>query len=542
MSGAANCPETPRQKMIGMMYLMLTAELALNVSREVLDSFVLVNDSLTTTTEIFSKKNEKIYTRFEQADAENHVKVGKWREKALEVKVKADSLYDFIQDTKLKIVRKEEGKDAIAITGRKIDAEKIHNKDDMNVPSQIMVGSTGIGEGTVLKKMIIKYRQYLASFVSAKDTSVLRSINQNLNTADPKTHEAGREGEHVTWEEYHFDNLPLVAVLTILSKLQSDVRNTQADVVNYLYSQIDASSFKFNKLSGTIIPNSNYIFKGANYEAQVFLAAFDTTRKPVIMVGDYDSTKTGYKMLGDYDTIPIVNGMGVYNVKTQKEGYQKWGGLIQYSVPGGGIQNYPFKGEYRVAKPNLVVSPTKMNVFYYGINNPVDISVSGVASDKIHPTASNATIRKERKGGYVVQPTTTGGIVKIRVAADINGERKPMGVKEFRIRLIPTPIAKVMNKTSGPISKTMLLSAYGVNAELEDFVFDLRFIVKSFTVTATIAGYTKSKKQSGNKFSSEQNRIIKSLKSGDRLTIEDIKAAGPDGRLKKLSPLVFKIK
>ena len=524
------------------MYLMLTAELALNVSREVLDSFVLVNDSLTTTTEIFTKKNEKIYTRFEQADAENHVKVGKWREKALEVKVKADSLYNFIQDTKLKIVRTEEGKDAIAITGRKIDAGKIHNKDDMNVPSQIMVGSTGIGQGTALKKMIIKYRQYLASFVTAKDTSVLRSINQNLNTEDPKTHEAGREGEHVTWEAYHFDNLPLVAVITILSKLQSDVRNTQADVVNYLYSQIDATSFKFNKLSGTIIPNSNYIFKGTNYEAQVFLAAFDTTRKPVIMVGDFDSTKTGYKMVGNYDSIPIVNGEGLYKVKAEKIGLKKWGGLIQYKLPGGGVKNYPFRGEYRVAKPNLVVSPTKMNVFYYGIDNPVDISVSGVASDKIHPTASNATIKRDRKGGYIVKPTRTGGIVKVRVTAEINGKKKSMGLKEFRIKLVPRPIAKVMGKSQGTIKKNVFLSAPGVNAELEDFVFDLRFIVKRFTLTANISGYSNSIKQSGNKFSSKQRRFVKNLHSGQNLIIEDIKAAGPDGRMINLSPLVFKIK
>ncbi|MBE9469549.1 MAG: gliding motility protein GldM [Bacteroidetes bacterium] len=542
MSGAANCPETPRQKMIGMMYLMLTAELALNVGRVVLDAFSLVDDSLTTSTEIFAKKNEKLYNQFEQADTENHVKVGEWRQKALKVKVKADSLYHYIQDCKVKILIKSEGKDSDALNGRELDVEKINNKDDMNVPSQVMVGSSGIADGRILKNFIVSYRQYIDSLILPKDSIVLRSINQNLNTEDPIVREKGREGERTTWERHHFENLPLVAVITILSKLQSDIRNTEADVVSYLYSQIDASSFKFNKLSATVIPTSDYVIQGGNYQAEIFLAAFDTTRKPVIFVGDYDSTKVGYKMKGVYDSIPIVNGKGVYKVKANKEGYQKWGGLIQYSVPGGGVQNYPFKSEFKVAKPNLVVSPTSMNVFYYKIDNPVEISVPGMPSDKILPSAVNATIKRSRKGGYVVRPTKTGGIVKIRVTADINGQKKLMGVKEFRIKLLPRPVAKVAGKSQGTIKKNLLLGAPGVNAELEDFVFDLRFKVKSFTVTATVAGYSKSVQQRGSKFSSNQRRFIKNLKSGSNLIIEDIKAAGPDARLRELSPLVFKIK
>ena len=157
MSGAANCPETPRQKMIGMMYLFLTAMLALNVSREVLESFALVNQSLTNTTENFVKKNEKVYINFEQADIENHAKVGEWRKKALEVKSKADSVYEFIQDLKLEIVRKGDGKDADAIEGRKIDTKKIKAKDNLDKAAEIMVGSTGIGKGRDLKKMINHY-------------------------------------------------------------------------------------------------------------------------------------------------------------------------------------------------------------------------------------------------------------------------------------------------------------------------------------------------------------------------------------------------
>ncbi|RLD63319.1 MAG: hypothetical protein DRJ01_04060 [Bacteroidetes bacterium] len=542
MSGATNCPETPRQKMIGMMYLMLTAELALNVGRDVLDAFSLVDDSLTTTTEIFTEKNEKYYTQFEQADTENHLKVGALRQKALSVKAMADSIYDYIQDTKIKILIKSEGKSSKAVKGREIIVENIKNKDDMNVPSQVMVGSNGIADGRDLKNKIIAYREYVSSLILPNDTIVLRSINENLNTEDPKVREAGREGEHTTWERYHFENLPLVAVITILSKLQSDIRNSEADIVNYLYSRIDATSFKFNKLSATVIANSDLVFRGSDYHAEVFLAAFDTTRKPVILVGDYDSTETGYKMIGKYDSIPIVNGKGVYNVKTDRLGEKSWGGIIQYGVRGGGIQSYPFKGKYQVLKPNLVISPTKMNVFYYKIDNPVDISVPGVAPDKIRPIPTNATIKRDRRGGYIVRPTKTSGTVKIRVTADVDGERQSMGYKEFRVRKIPKPVAKVAGKSGGTIRKNLLLRVPGVSAELEDFVFDLQFNIRSFTLTTTDAGYIKTERQKGSKFSSKQKRLIRNLKSGQILMIEDIKAVGPDGRVNKLQDLAFKIK
>ena len=247
-------------------------------------------------------------------------------------------------------------------------------------------------------------------------------------------------------------------------------------------------------------------------------------------------------MIGKYDSIPIVNGKGVYNVKTDRLGEKSWGGIIQYGVRGGGIQSYPFKGKYQVLKPNLVISPTKMNVFYYKIDNPVDISVPGVAPDKIRPIPTNATIKRDRRGGYIVRPTKTSGTVKIRVTADVDGERQSMGYKEFRVRKIPKPVAKVAGKSGGTIRKNLLLRVPGVSAELEDFLFDLPFKIKSFTLTATVAGYSKSVPQSGSKFSKNQRRFMKTLKSGDNLIVEDIKAAGPDGRVTKLQPLVFKIK
>ena len=166
--------------------------------------------------------------------------------------------------------------------------------------------------------------------VEKKDTNVINSIIKNLDTKDPPA----IEGEKVTWETHHFEHLPLIAVTTIMSKMQSDVRNAESEITRYLYNKIESGSFKFNKLEPTIIPNSNYILKGNEYQAEVFLAAFDTTQTPTIIV--------------DGKEIPIKNGRGIYTAGSGAPGNRKWGGIIQMKATDGTIIEKPFKAENRL--------------------------------------------------------------------------------------------------------------------------------------------------------------------------------------------------
>ncbi len=546
--------ETPRQKMIGMMYLMLTAMLALNVSAEVLDAFRLVDEGLKKTTENYVNKNEILYKEFEQKFAENEKKVKPWKDAADQVRERADKLYNDIQDLKIEIIKKNQGDDIEkneAIEGREIINAKIKGIDKNDVSTRYMIGDNQNGEAYKLKKKIEEYRDLLLSFVNEKDKRIINSINSSLDTSDPdESEESGGHGHgssQKTWELKHFADIPLGAVMPIMSKMQADVRNTESEVIQYLFNQITAGSFSFNKLEATVIPNSSYIIKGNEYKADVFISAVDTTAPPIVYIGKYDSTlneKSGlyeYDMVGNYDSLEVVNGRGKFSNLSNKIGTHEWGGIIKIMGPDGNYIRKTFKRKYQVATPNLVVSPTKMNVFYVGVDNPVSISVAGIPDSEIKPFITNASIIKQRSGEYFVRPRRPGNSL-ITVSAEIDGKRKKIGTTTFRVKPLPDPVAKVAGKGGGNISKNVLAAQSGVVAVMENFEFDLEFTITGFTVSTTDkGGYFTEVKTKGTHFSKDQYALIRSLKRNKRLNIEDIKAIGPDGKMRDLPPIVFKI-
>ena len=203
---------------------------------------------------------------------------------------------------------------------------------------------------------------------------------------------------------------------------------------------------------------------------------------------------------------------------------------------------YRVDGEYQVAKPSLVVSPTKMNVFYIGPENPVEISVPGVPGDKISASLTPAgygTISKSGKGGYIVKVSRAGKCA-IAVTAELNGKKQNMGSAEFRIKTVPDPIAEVLGMSDGKIDKARLQAAPRVDAKMKDFDFDLTFTVTSFTVSAQVGAYFLSETVKGNRISPQvKNNIFAKLQRNSKVYFEDIKAVGPDGRPRNLGVLKF---
>jgi gliding motility-associated protein GldM len=533
--------ETPRQKMIGMMYLVLTALLALNVSKEVLDAFVLVEEGLFKTTSNFTAQNDLLYNAFNQSAAENQAKVGPWRDKALEVKKMADELYEYIQDLKLEIVVTAEGAKSEAIEGREIHGMKISGKDNTDVPAQIMVGSNFTGKANDLKAAIEKYKEHILGLVDESSTNVISSISKSLDTSNPPS----KGTETKTWQSENFTHLPLIAVLTLMSKMQGDVRNAESEILRYLFGRIDAGSFKFNTLEPTVIHNSNYVIRGNEYKAEIFVAAFDTTQAPVVLVGNYERVTNSdgsidYVMKGNFDSLRVVNGRGIYTRTPTALGPVSWGGLIKIKNADGSFTTRPFKQEYQVAEPSLVVSPTKMNVFYVGVDNPVDISVAGVPADKIFPSITNGTIRKQGNS-YIVNPRSPGNSL-VTVEVDFGeGRRKNMGYMEFRVRTVPDPVAKVAGRTGGAIEKNLLVAQNVVVADLPNFEFDLNFTVTGFTVSTTQRGFVRDAVSNNNRITEEQKQIFESLARNQRVYIQDIKAIGPDGKVRELPTISFRI-
>ena len=532
-----NCPETTRQKMINMMYLVLTAMLALNVASEVLESFRIVDASLIQTLNNVNKKNAQIYGSFDAAYLQNPTKVKEWKDKSDQVKLKTNELITKIKDLKEKlamasggIVLHAPGSDYILspedpiLINSKGDTIVIKKEDDLNTPSEIMIQQK---KATDLKQDIIAYREFLASFLE-EGSALKDNIIKQLDTSDPKIN-LKEGGEKKSWEILHFESKPLIAVITMLSKTQIDIQNAETNIITTLYSQIDEKSFKFNKLGAKILAKSTYVLEGDQFEAEIFLAAEDTTQQPEIFVG---GTKLAMK-----------EGKGIFKTTASAAGTFKWGGLIKYKNPEGEIKDYKFEGEYQVGKPSVTISPTKMNVLYMGIANPIKISAPGVASQNLEISFNNG--RFEKVGDdYLVYPDKLDALAKnttISVIANLNGEKRPMGSMPFRVKQVPDPLATIGGKNGGTLKKEELIAEDGIFADLKDFDFDLKFKVTQFDVTFSGA-YVKTTSSKSNKFTDEQKGFFSKLNQGSIIFIDNIMAKGDDGTNRPLATISFKIK
>ncbi len=545
--------ETPRQKMIGMMYLVLTAMLALNVSAEVLDAFRLVNEGIKNTTEIFTKKNQTIYKEFESEVAKNEQKAREWKERAFDVKSQADELYDYIQDLKVTIVKQNQGKnieenEALSEKDGKIvvDQAKVTGENKTSKTTSFLIGNERNGKAYELKQKLKTYRENLLEMVSEDNKKVLEAISSSLDTSDPPALE---DREKKTWEIKHFYEIPLGAILPILSKIQADVRNAESEMIQYLFNQIEAGSFSFNKLEATVIPNSSNIIRGNKYKAEVFLAARDTTAPPKILIGEWDSVRQedgsyDVEMTRIEDSLEIQGGKGIFEKETNRTGSFEWGGIIKLMGPDGNFIKKPFKREYQVSPPNVVISPTKMNVFYVGIPNPVSISIPGIPAEDVRPSMTNGSIYKVGPGKYEVKPNSSRQNCIVRVQGKVDGEFRSYGSQEFRVQDLPTPTAQVAGKAGGDIRAERLRLQSGVLAKMEDFLFDLNYEVTQFTITTTDrGGYLKDLKKQGYKFDDEARDWLRdNVSAGRKVNFEDIKAVGPDGKEKDLNPITFTVK
>lgn len=541
---------SPRQKMIGMMYLVLTAMLALNVSKEAVEAFKNVDKGLSKTIENYAAKNNVLYESFDRAAAQNPVKAGPSRDKAYMVKQRSDELFDYLQDLKIEIIRRTEGDETPAVSGREIIIDEVRRIDDRDVPSEILIGAHQSGKGNDLRALINSYRDdMIRDVLDGKNKAIEESLVKIFNTDDV----TNAEGEKVPWLNDSFQTLPLVAVICILSKMQVDVRNAETDLLNFLYEQIEARSYKFNKLIATVKPSSTYVMQGNDYQAEVFLTAVDTTQTPEIKIGDFTSSLSAdgtvkYEMVGNYITLPIdESGKGIYKVRATSLGQKTWGGLITMKAPDGTFVSYPFKESYSVGAPNVVISPTAMNVLYAGIPNPIDISVPGVGSDKIRATMKNGTIERGRvkntkgenfPGDWIANPQTVGQNAQIIVSAEISGKVQSFAPMEFRVKSIPKPVAKFAGVTgSVSISKDIIVAQQAVFADLEGFDFDLRYNVTEFRISWNEKGFERFLDSRTNLLTAEQKQALNTLTRGKKLYIENIKAVGPDKKPQDLSPI-----
>ncbi len=511
MSGG-NCPETPRQKLIGMMYLFLTAMLALNVSGELLNAFILVDNSILKTIDSVEKKNSLLYADFESANATNETKVSPKYNKALTIREEADSLFNHIQGIKTRMVQTVDGPEATPTNYK--------SKDNQDVAAQVMITAKGGERSKILKEKLIHFRDLLLGMVDESDSTLRETIERTLTPKNPPI----KEGITRSWESEKFEHLPLSASIALMSQLQSEVRNMESDVIRYLFTKIDEGAFKFNSIEPMIIPRSHYVLRGDDYYAEIMMAARDTTQPPIVTVNG--------------QRLHVEGGRGILKIPATSVGDKHWSGEIAVMGPDGIYRRHNISGEYLVSQPNVVISPVKMNVFYEGVENPVEVSVPGIPSENLNVQMSN--VRFVKKGGqYIVTPNrgSAGRESIVSVSANVSNKTQSLGSQNFRIKRVPDPVAKVGGLREGKINKALLLAQGGVIAEMESFDFDLNFKVTRFSVSTVRSGYFVEENSESNLFTQAQRDLMQSVNRGGRVMIENIRATGPDGSIRKLGSI-----
>ncbi len=507
---------TPRQKMINLMYIVFLAMVAMNVSSDVLNGFKHVEDSLLMTNKSTMERNQKLYSEFEVLQETNPEKASEWYNKAQEVKLQADSLYSFIDTLKYKIVRTADGKDA--------DVNNIKRRDNNEATNFIMI-SPAMSQGKSLRFAIDNYRESLSEMIGDKESETLVGL---LNTEVPENSPSNAH----TWESAMFENIPVSAAITILTKLQSDVRNAEAEAISSLMMKVDAGDLRVNSINAFVIPSSRSIIRGSKYSAQIVLAAIDSTQRPDIFInGERLSNNEGY-----FETVATSVGMQTI------EGY------IEVPRPDGTKDNLPFNTSYIVQEPTATVSNTMMNVMYAGIENPVSISVPGIPTANMSASMSNGTLTRSGSG-WVAKPSEVGKESVITVTANSEGRSVVVANTPFRVRALPDPMPYIKyNDEKGvekkykgggvPLQKAFLVKADGINAAIDDDLLNVAFRVLSFEmVFFDSMGNAIPELSDGSSFSTRQKESIRRLTRGKRFYISKVRAVGPDGVERTLSTI-----
>ncbi|TWW01739.1 gliding motility protein GldM [Chitinophaga pinensis] len=503
-------PKDPRQKMINIMYLVLTAMLALNVSAEILNAFNIVNDSIITSNASITSKNAITYDQFTKQMSNDPGKVGPLKEKADQVKAISSEMFVYIDTLKATIIRE---------AGGLTEDGEIKSKDNLDAPTRVMENQK---KGAELEKKLTELRAKLLSFVDSKVAADFeKSLPLRIEVG--KSH-GGHGPKNATWTSYHFNMVPTVAAVTILSKFQNDVKNSESSIVDYLFKQIGANEFKFDKIKPFVSLNSKNLMEGQELVAQVAVGAYSSTVNPEIVVNGSAVTAT--------------DGLGSYKMNVSGLGEKTLSGTVTLKRPNGETETFPFNEPYTVGASTTSISADKMNVLYIGLQNPISISAAGVPAEQVAASINNGTITKTGAGKFSVT-VTKPGTATIGVVA--NG--KSMAGKEFRIKYIPDPVLKV-GMSKGPFMKAAEFKVQGgLRADLEDFLFEgVRYEVVSYRIGIDAKGkdYAEGEANSAY-FPNSVMPVIRSLRAGDIVYFDNIRVKGPDGRVRDMSNVNFKI-
>lgn len=509
---------TVRQKMINMMYLVLTALLALNVSAEILKSFHMVEVSMDSAGRNIDEKNDqtmKAIAKF-HSDLPNDSKGTEAYEKSVQLKKIADEGVKYVGELKDQLITAAGGRKATDEFPEGDPKEEIAQASNIELHANLMINQ---GEGAKVKAKINEIRTKMLALLPAEKQKLIKS---DLVAEDSK------DGKQ-TWESEMFEHTPLAAVVALLSKTQNDIKNTESQILDVLKGSLTDDVQIVTDFNAQIIPTSGtYITLGNKYEAEIFLAASSSRSEADIMVN-------GSKIQSE-------GGIGKYAVTATREGVNKFKAVISTVNSSGKKMTYEKEGEFFALAPIAVISATKMNVVYIGLDNPISISVPGVGANKVNATVSaGGTLKKTKDGEYMLQVTAAQRTVT--VTASVDG--KVMGIKEYRVRQVPKPTPMLGSiEQSGSVSMGQLKAANFVLTALKDFAFEgvnytpteYNLVFKPKNGPATV------EKGNSQNLTPRAKSLLMNARPGDIIIVMGIKARGPAGVVPVPSSLALEVR
>lgn len=510
-------PKEPRQLMINLMYLVLTAMLALNVSSEILHAFRTINQSISSSNASIQDKNDKLYKSFD--DQENQTgqrdRVKPFNDRAKAVRAQAQAMYDYLESWKTRIIEHSGGYDDA-------DKKEIKRQDDIDATTFLLVEKNG---GDTVKQKIEELRAFLLSQVKPDDPKAFAS-QLPINIIEP---EKSDNNPQALWKVGNFQSMPVMAAVTLFSKFQNDVRNSEAMVINQLAKEAGDIQVKFDEIMALAVPKNSYALEGQKVEAQILLAAYNKAVNPSVSSSSGRVTKVE-NGVASWET--VAGGVGLQTVK----------GTVTLDM-GGRVESRPYEFQYMVGSTGASIQLDKMNVFYIGVPNPITVTAAGYSVQDVSISIPGANANPTGPGKYDVTVEKPGKVMAAINAKTQDGV-KQVGSMEVRVKYIPDPIARVGGKNGGAIGSSIFKVQQGVVAALDNFDFDTRFVVTSFQMSVLpkrgelLGPYTVNGSPMFNK-SPQIVQVMERLKPGDRVYIEEIKAVGPDKRTRSLGAITL---
>ncbi len=535
-------PKEPRQLMINLMYLVLTALLALNVSAEIIKAFFKLGDGLDRTNGIIATANDKVV----ESMAASIKKKPDYKallppaEQASEI---AKELIDYIDGVKDRLTERADGAYTEEEVTRDVDKWKLGRPKrykDKEIPTLFFVdgyagGSLGDAvepEGPPLRAKVEETRDKLIALVNSvagnrslgikpdEVASLKEKLTLNIDTTD-----IGNK----TWEDSNFGHMPVAACYPILAKFQNDARTSEASIVNYLASKIGATTVKFDKFQAVASAEKGYVIKGETYKAEIFLSAASSQSKPSITV--------------DGSSLPVKDGIATYQATPSSIGEKSYKVNISLKNPfTGKVDNFSKTFKYEVGERSANVSAEKMNVFYVGVTNPVAVSAGGIPSRELKVNCSGGGCSMTPNGKFKYNVTVSQPGQKATVT--LSGGGLKATPYEFRVKRIPDPKPCIGTCIKSAMGTGEFKGQEGIYAKLENFDFEAKCTVDGFE-------FARVPKRAdpiltlnrGGRFSGQANTMKNAAKPGDIYYFSKIKARCPGDKAgRQLPDIVMKIK